>query len=165
MAVIITLSIGGLFTSALYWGTNDTNRTTFSFYSPMSNDTNEILSNGTNGSYNAGNSSAQNFQKIAERMQDQIATSQRGLQGNLIDQISAGFGIVSVLAMNIIFLLLAVGAEGVNMVAGITLNLMALPAPWNLLGYLFVGLPVTLVFVFVIFLILRAQKDGGGIIQ
>lgn len=165
MAVIISLSIGGLFTSALYWGTNDTNKTTFSFYSQVSNDTNDILNNGTNGSYAAGNSSAQNFQKIAERIQDQIATGQRGLQGNLVDQINAAFGIVSSLAMNIIFLLLSVAAEGLNMVAGITLNLMALPAPWNLLGYLFVGLPTTLIFVFVIFLIMRAQKDGGGIVQ
>ena len=162
MAVMFTFLLVGLFSTAMYSGSNDPDKYQFSRYTQYDNQTGEILEEG-NVTLQNGNDSISNFQKIGEAIQNSIKDAQVGLnKGTIQDTLGAAFGVTTTLGMQFLFLLMAVLMEAVNLVYGIGANLSGLPYPFSLLGDLLLPFIGTALFIFLIFKLIEWHKGGTG---
>lgn len=157
LALMFTFFVVGLFMNAMYYGSDDANKTVFTRYGQYDNNTGDILTEG-NVTYQNTNSTLGNFQRIGEELQTAISEADRDLRsGTLEGTISGAFGLVTSVAMNAFFVILAVIIEGVNFVGGVGANLMTLPAPYQVLT-MFISLGTTAIFIYLIFKLISAYK-------
>ena len=158
LALMFTFMLAGLFMFGIESQSTDPNETPFVRYPPTHNQTPEYLTEG-NVTYQDTDDLNDNFQRIAANMEAEIAKAQKGLSGSVVDVLASAFGLITSLTMNALFLLLAVIIQGVNMIGGITMNLMYLPAPWNILAG-FMAFAVALLIVYLVFRIVNAYKGS-----
>lgn len=159
LAMMIVFTIAGLFTSAIYWGSDDPDKEVFVLYnSSYHTQTGDILTEG-NETFSDGDNLNLNFEKIGQNIEMDIKNAQVGLQSqDAIQMITSAFGLVASLTMNAFFALLAVILQGLNLVGGVIGNLSSLPTPWNAIGMVVAGLVPVMLLIYLVFKLISAHK-------
>lgn len=151
LALLFAFTLVGLFMGSLMDASTDPQKQEFSRYKEDSPQIKSFLDAG-NVTYNNTDNTVSNIQLISLNIQQEIATAQRSFQESTgpLEQITSAFGLLSSLTMEILFLFLAIIAEGANFVAGIGSNISLLPAPWNGVLAIFVGLGTAAMIVYLV---------------
>ncbi len=146
--------------SVMYSGSTSANKTTFNMYSQQANNTADLLNN-ENYTYTDTGDVNENFKVIMNDLQKEVAKSQTSLNEGGIDAILSAFGIMSSFAIAAGKILLTVIVQGVNLTAGIAINLGSLPAPWNVLGV--IGyIAGVLILVYLVFKVIEFLRVGSA---
>jgi len=179
LAIIFTFALVGIFVTGIESQDADMAARPFVQRAQYDNSTASLIT--TNGTVInvSSQSTVSNFQTIADNMREQIASAQRTFNNNdpnpvfnIASKLAAAFGLLTALTMNVLYLVLAVISEGVNLVFGIGSNLRTctttsttacLPAPWGFIGDALVPLALTALLFYLVMLLLRAYKIGDTI--
>lgn len=179
LAIIFTFALIGIFVTGIQ--SQDAELAAKPFVQRVQYDNSTaslITSNGT--VINISNqSSVSNFQTISDNMREQIASAQRTFSNddpnpvfNIASKLAAAFGLLTALTMNVLYLVLALISEGINLVFGIGSNLRTctgiettacLPAPWSFIGDVLIPVILTALLFYMVMLLVRAYKIGDTI--
>ena len=148
MAGMFTFFVISLLAGAIYVGSTDPDKYEMTPYREYQNWSTLGEDNLT---YSNTNNTVSNMQLQAEIIANKIADAQTQLSsGDITQQLLGAFGIISALTIDILFLLLAVMMDGVNLVGGIAYYMSALEAPWNMFAILG-SLAIALFVVYMVF--------------